>query len=88
MTLRWGFQNTVAYCHYHIDDKDGMGSAAIGKLGFHSLELSRHAHSFFSHWNAAIVGLVCRLLAEEGHWNLQTYCPQFYDIDQLPRRSH
>ena len=39
-------------------------------------------------WNAAIVGLVCRLLAGEGRGNLQTYCPQFCDINQLPHRSH
>ena len=34
------------------------------------------------------MGLVCRLLAGEGRGNLQTYYSQFYDINQLPRRSH
>ena len=37
---------------------------------------------------AAIVGLVCHLLNGEGRGNLQTYCPQFCDVNQLPRRSH
>ena len=41
-----------------------------------------------SHQNAAIVGLVCRLLDGVGHGNLQTYCPQFSDSNQLPRGSH
>ena len=35
-----------------------------------------------------MVGLVCCLLAGEGRGNLQTYCPQFCDINQLPCRSH
>ena len=35
-----------------------------------------------------MVGLVCRLLAGDGCGNLQTYCPQFCDINQLPCRSH
>ena len=35
--------------------------------------------------NAAIMGLVCRLLAGEGRGNLQTYCPQFCD-NQIHRR--
>ena len=37
--------------------------------------------------NAAIMGLVCRLLAGEGRGNLQTYCPQFCG-NQTLRRSH
>ena len=37
--------------------------------------------------NAAIMGLVCRLLAEKGCGNLQTYCPQFCG-NQTLRRSH
>ena len=41
-----------------------------------------------SHRNAAIVGLVCRILAGKGCGNLQTYCPQFCDINQLLRKSH
>ena len=37
--------------------------------------------------NAAIMGLVCRLLAGEGRGKLQTYCPQFYG-NQTLCRSH
>ena len=37
--------------------------------------------------NAAIMGLVCRLLAGEGRGNLQTYCPQFCG-NQTLHRSH
>ena len=33
------------------------------------------------------MGLVCRLLAGEGHGNLQTYCPQFCG-NQTLRQSH
>ena len=42
---------------------------------------------FSHHRNAAIMGLVCRLLAGEGRGNLQTYCPQFCG-NQTLRRSH
>ena len=38
--------------------------------------------------NAAIMGLVCCLLAGEGRGNLQICCPQFCNVNQLPRRSH
>ena len=34
------------------------------------------------------MGLVCSLLAGEGRENLQTYYPQFCDVNQLPCRSH
>ena len=34
-------------------------------------------------WNAAIMGLVCRLLVGEDRGNLQTYCPQFYGNQTL-----
>ena len=34
------------------------------------------------------VGLVCCLFAGEGRGNLQIYCPQFYDVNQLPCISH
>ena len=37
--------------------------------------------------NAAIMGLVCHLLAGESCGNLQTYCPQFCGY-QILRRSH
>ena len=37
--------------------------------------------------NAAIMGLICRLLAGEGRGTLQIYCPQFCD-NQIHRRSH
>ena len=30
----------------------------------------------------------CRLLAGEGRGNLQICCPQFCNVNQLPRRSH
>ena len=41
-----------------------------------------------NHRNAAIMGLVCRrLLAGEGHGNLQTYWPQFHGT-QICHRSH
>ena len=46
------------------------------------------SHFLISHWNTAIVGLVCHLLAGEGHGTVLTYCPQFFDINQLPCRSH
>ena len=39
------------------------------------------------HRNAAIMGLVCHLLAGEGHENLQTEWPQFCG-NQTHRRSH
>ena len=31
--------------------------------------------------NAAIIGLVCCLLAEEGRWNLHCFCPLFHGTD-------
>ena len=34
------------------------------------------------------MGLLCRLLAGEGHGNLQICCPQFCNENQLPCRSH
>ena len=34
------------------------------------------------------MGLVWHLLAGEGRGNLQTYCPQFCDVNQLSRKSH
>jgi len=35
--------------------------------------------------NAAIMGLVCRLLAGEGRGNLSTFCPNF--VTRITRRS-
>jgi len=41
----------------------------------------------FQHQHAAIMGLVCRLLAGEGRRNLPTYCPQLCGYP-THRRSH
>ena len=43
--------------------------------------------SLSHHQNTAIMGLVCCLLAGDGHGNLQTYCPQFCG-NQTFRKSH
>ena len=40
------------------------------------------------HRNAAIVGLVCRLLTGEGHETLWSYCPQFCGVVEICRRSY
>ena len=40
------------------------------------------------HQNAAIMGLVCRLLAGEGRGNLWTYCPQSCGNRTLHRSHH
>ena len=40
-------------------------------------------HSLTDHRNASILGLTCRLLAGEGHGNLQSFCPKF----KTPLRS-
>ena len=37
--------------------------------------------------DAAIIGLVCRLLAGEGRGNLQSFCPMFRGTDDTRRRS-
>ena len=42
--------------------------------------------SLTNHRNASILGLTCRLLAGEGHGNLQSFCPKFKFISL--RTSH
>ena len=54
----------------------------------YSLELNKPFQPLSSRRNAAIMGLICRLLAGEGRGNLQICCPQFCNVNQLPRRSH
>ena len=41
--------------------------------------------SLYSRRSAAILGLVCRLLAGEGRGNLSTFCPKF--VTTITRRS-
>ena len=39
------------------------------------------------HCNAAIIGLVCRLLAREGQGNLHCFCPLFHRTDDTSHQS-
>ena len=64
----------------HLHRLDALQSRIEGTCSFVFQPLSHRQE-------AAIVGLICRLLAGEGRGNLLTYCPQFCG-NQTHRRSH
>ena len=57
-----------------------------------SLDFNEHAFFVFQllscRQNAAIMGLVCRLLASEGCGRLRIYCPQFCDVNLIHSRTN